>query len=163
MATYGKQYRYNPPRRKKQRYALVERVIDFTNNLPETAGSIDGRVANKGSAITTAWAADDVLQVMAIRAGQTILDVELEILVASADSGDRILVGYGDSLSQWGEYILTRAGAEDNATTGIRNSAGRHQSGPVYFGTPDTLDIVIKKAVIQGKIRLIVHLLEDDR
>jgi hypothetical protein len=36
MATYGKEFRYNPPRRRKQRYALVERVVDFSN-APVTA------------------------------------------------------------------------------------------------------------------------------
>ena len=36
MATYDREYYYNPQRRKKQRYALIERVVDFA-----VVGSID--------------------------------------------------------------------------------------------------------------------------
>ena len=34
---------------------------------------------------------------------------------------------------------------------------------PVYFSSSDTIDVTIDRAALQGKIRLIVHLLEDDR
>jgi hypothetical protein len=160
MATYGQQYKWNPPRRKKQRYALIERVVDFSK-LPQTAGTDDGQEQNLGSTVTTAWALNDILQVMAIRAGQTVLGVQVEIITNSLDSGDRIQIGYGTSPAKWGEYSLYKKASA--RTTGYRPEGEFHQSGWVYFSSPDTLDIKIRKAALQGKIRLVVHILEDDR
>jgi hypothetical protein len=153
MATYGKEFKWNPPRRKKQRYALIERVVDFSNT-PDAGINREG--------LTTAWAANDILEVMAIRAGQTVLGVQLEVIRFSNDSGDRIQIGYGSEPAKWGEYSLYKKATND-APTGIRQEEGQHQSGWVYFSSADTLDIKIRKAAIEGKIRIIAHILEDDR
>jgi hypothetical protein len=161
MATYGKEFKWNPPRRKKQRYALIERVVDFSKN-PITAGTDEGRLQGNGSEITTAWAANDILEVMAIRAGQTVLGVQLEVIRNSSDSGDKIQIGYGTVPAKWGEYSLYKKASQET-TTGYVNEDAFHQSGWVYFSNPDTIDIKIRKAAIEGKVRVVVHILEDDR
>lgn len=179
--TYGdnpREYPYSPQKRKKQKYTLITRVVDFTTNLPITSGGyID--TANVSSN-TTAWAAADTLQIIRIRAGQTVLGVQVEILTSSTDSGDYVTIGYGDDTLRWGkvdlfvdkgvtnpkvkqflsdrQYVHVK---ERDATTmeGVDTLFG----GPYYFSSADTIDLTIGKAALQGKIRLIVHLLEDDR
>lgn len=150
MTTYNAEYYYNPPRRKKQRYALIERVIDF-EKLP-----VVDRHGN-----TVAWKKNDVLQAMTIRAGQTVLGVRLEILRGSPDIGDRISLGYGTVSNYWGDYIISKNKIEGNL--GYKVEAQGHASPPLYFSSTDTLDIIIGKAALQGKIRIIAHVLEDDR
>jgi hypothetical protein len=112
--------------------------------------------------------------------------VQVEILTRSADTGDVIDVGYvsttqEDSSWRWGRYHLA-IGDVNTGETVINypsfSNKGLAKGGspevglpvipdafmePLYFSTADTIDIKIKKAALQGKIRLIVHLLEDDR
>jgi hypothetical protein len=163
MATYGdsaREYPYGVQRRKKQKYSLYTRVIDFTNNLPVTQGSWDADIGSmKG---TTAWAAGDVLQTVRIRSGQTVLGVQVEILTRSADSGDSITIGYGNDTDRWGRFKLNDStGVKDTRTDAAQIADYFYE--PTYFSSADTIDIIINKAALQGKIRLIVHLLEDDR
>jgi hypothetical protein len=160
MATYGKEFKWNPPRRKKQRYALIERVVDFSK-LPQTAGTAQPSDPNS-SVITTAWAADDILQAFAIRAGQTVMGVQVETITASEDSGDRFQIGYGANPSYWGEYSLYRK-VNGSTETGYKDESGFHNQDPLYFSTPDTVDIKVRKAALVGKVRIILHILEDDR
>jgi hypothetical protein len=176
MATYGDapaEYPYSPPKRKKQKYSLMTRVIDFTNNLPITSGKW-----NQTGNATTAWAVNDVLQVLRVRAGQTVLGVQVEILTYSSDSGDFIDVGYGSDANRWGRVDLYRSSPATRSRTMqifpdpqtrmtedsdyMKNNFGLYGS-PMYFSSGDSIDITIGKAAVQGKIRLIVHLLEDDR
>jgi len=170
MATYGdypREYPYIPQKRKKQKYTLVTRVVDFTNNLPITSGGYtDNRSASTN---TTAWAATDVLQFVHIRVGQTVLGVQLEILTASGDNADTVSIGYGTDADRWGTYNLSKTAevkdyplADGAAQDDYLGNAGLIGE-PVYFSSADTIDITINRAVVQGKIRLIVHLLEDDR
>jgi hypothetical protein len=176
MATYGDnpaEYPYMPPKRKKQKYSLQTRVVDFTNNLPITSGKW-----NQTGNATTAWAASDVLQILRVRAGQTVLGVQVEILTYSADSGDFFDIGYGSDTNRWGRVDMYRKSpasksdamqifpdpqtklTEDNDY--MKNSFGLYGS-PMYFSSGDSIDILIGKAAMQGKVRIIVHLLEDDR
>lgn len=168
MATYGdnpREYPYMPQKRKKQKYTLITRVVDFTNNLPITSGGyVDTRSASSN---TTAWAATDVLELVHIRAGQTVLGVQLEILTSSADTLDTIQIGYGTDAARWGKFNLSRTAevkdfplADGTMQDGYQ---GPPMGEPVYFSSSDTIDITIDRAVIQGKIRVIVHLLGDDR
>jgi hypothetical protein len=159
MATYGNtpsEYPYNPQKRRKQKYSLFTRVVDFSH-LPVTAG--DWRSDGK---TTTAWAAGDILQTLQIRPKQTVLGVQVEILTKSQDSGDTIDIGYGSDTGRWGRYNL-------NGSVGVKNTYTNASqlpdifTEPLYFASADTIDIKINKAALQGKIRLIVHLLEDDR
>lgn len=165
MATYNKEYRYNPPRRKKQRYALVERVVDFSK-APVTAGVPD---QPNSSNITTAWAAGDILQAIAIRAGQTVLGVEFELLTRSTTSNANIRVGYGSDNDYWGKYDISKEPANNKLERASSNRFGQaadqnlNFGQPLYFSSADTIDIVINKAITAGRIRLIVHLVEDDR
>jgi hypothetical protein len=161
MATYNQGYKWNPPRRKKQRYALIERIVDFSKT-PVTAGTDDGRLQGKGSEVTTAWAVNDILQAIQIRAGQTVLGVQVEIIKNSPDSGDRIQIGYGSAPAKWGDYSLYKKASQETST-GYVNEDAFHQSGWVYFSNADTIDIKIRKAALVGKIRIVVHILEDDR
>jgi hypothetical protein len=157
MATYRSEYKWNPPRRKKQRYALIERVVDFSK-LPVTAGTPE----SLGSTVTTAWADGDVLQAIAIRAGQTVLGVRVELITPSVDSGDRITIGYGTKPSYWGTYNLYKFHNQANRT-GWRDESKFHQADPLYFSSADTIDITVKKAALVGKVRILIHILEDDR
>lgn len=159
MATYNVEYRYNPARRKKQRYALMERVVDFSK-APTTPGT---------STLTTAWAANDVLEAVQIRAGQTVLGVQVEIMELSGTANAKLKIGYGDDDDYWGFYDFSQKGVQ---TTGVKNegvggvdadSLIRNFGTPVYFSSKDTVDITINKAITNGRVRLIVHLLEDDR
>ncbi len=168
MATYGdsaREYPYSPPKRRKQKYSLVTRVIDF-DNKPITSGGWVGHSLPANTS-TTAWAATDVLQVIQIRAGQTVLGVQLEILRKSVDKFDLIQIGYGTDADRWGVYNLSRtAEMKDYPLADGEQQDGYQIPGlgePVYFSTSDTIDIVINRAALAGKIRLIVHLLEDDR
>lgn len=185
MATYGdnpREYPYSPQKRKKQKYTMITRVVDFTTNLPITSGGyVDTASASSN---TTAWAAADVLQAVHIRAGQTVLAVQIEVMTPSTDSGDWITVGYGSDAARWGKIDLFLAKGQSAANkllAGVKNfepdrlnahitnklqqliEGGSMFGSPYYFASSDTIDIYIGKAVIQGKIRLIVHLLEDDR
>jgi hypothetical protein len=183
MATYGDgpgEYPYKPTKRKKQKYSMVTRVIDFTNNLPIISGTI------QSGKQTEAWAASDVLEAIRIKAGQTVLGVQVEILTRSTDSGDIIDVGYvsstiDNSSWRWGRYNLSYGAPGDdptminypsNVNEGLINPLTAAYGPPVlpeqfveplYFASTDTIDITIRKAAVQGRIRLIVHLLEDDR
>ena len=181
MATYGDapaEYPYSPQKRKKQKYTMVTRVVDFTNNLPITHGKW-----GQTGAGTTAWAAADVLQAVHIRAGQTVLAVQIEVLTASVDTGDFITVGYGSEADRWGKLYLHRQKGLSTAETAqtvkqfpgdkidthskkklsVYVETGGMYGGAWYFATSDTIDVTIGKAALQGKVRLIVHLLEDDR
>jgi len=155
MATYGdtaQEYPYKVEKRRKQKYSLITRVIDLTNNLPVT----------DAAGTTTAWAAGDVLEAIGIRAGQTVLGVQLEILTKSGDSGDVVDIGYGSDAVRWGRFNLSDStGVKDTLSHSVMIEDIFLQ--PLYFAAKDTIDITIRKAAIQGKIRLIVHVLEDDR
>lgn len=160
MATYNSAYRYNPQRRKKQRYVLIERVIDFTNNLPYDANK---RNLNTDPTATIAWAAGDILEAVGVLAGQTVIDVQVEVMTKSTDSGDFITIGDGNNRERWGLVNLYHTSvptAAQLADIGLDRPA---QWAPFYYSSADTIDIYIGKAALQGKIRLIVHMLEDDR
>lgn len=165
MATYGdsaREYPYGVQRRRKQKYSLLTRVIDFANNLPVTGGDWKSSSEQGSYKATTAWAAGDVLQAVRIRAGQTVLGVQVEILTKSADVGDSIDIGYGSDTDRWGRFDLSDSvGVKDSRTDAAQIADYFYE--PTYFSAADTIDIIVNKAVIQGKIRLIVHLLEDDR
>jgi hypothetical protein len=164
MATYNKEYRWNPPRRKKQRYALVERVVDFSK-APVTAGMMadDGI----GTVVTTAWASGDILEAIQIRAGQTVMGVEFELIKRAEDANAIVKIGYGSDDDYWGIYqiapgkpIKERAQAK---VVGSHKDDQRNFGNPLYFASADTIDIKLNSAITTGRIRLIVHLLEDDR
>ncbi|MHC4890591.1 MAG: hypothetical protein ACYTEO_14135 [Planctomycetota bacterium] len=171
MATYGDnpaEYPYMPQKRKKQKYSLVTRVVDFTNNLPITSGKW-----NQDGNKTTAWAAADVLQLVHVRAGQTVMHVQVEVLTRSTDQYDNFTVGYGSDADRWGQYNLYGVDTDTNAGfPGVKSDSSvahyrQHRPDvpvdPLYFASADTIDVTILRAAIQGKIRLIVHLMEDDR
>ena len=165
MATYGdsaSEYPYKPLQKKrKQKYSLLTRVINFAN-LPVTSSY----VGNEKFA-TTAWAAADVLEAIKIRAGVTVMAVQVEVLTYSPDSGDSIDVGYGSDPDRWGRINLYGTVVDTNQEP--RNEYAQMSMipetfwEPLYFSSADTIDITVNKAAIQGKIRLIVHILEDDR
>lgn len=161
MTTYNKEFKWNPARRKKQRYALVERVVDFSK-LPWTSG------VDASNPQTTAWAAGDVLEAIHVRAGQTVLGVQIEIMTKGNVTLSKLKVGYGDDATFWGQYAF---GPINESSTGVKNEGTgmKHDAviknfgHPLYFSSADTIDITINKAITAGKIRLIVHLTEDDR
>lgn len=164
MATYNSHFRYNPPRRKKQRYALMERVVDFSN-LPVTAGTDDGRVGNKGTAITKAWASGDILEVIRIRAGQTVLGVQVEVMSAGT-AGTSLKIGDGDFDARYGVVsfgVHKDNPAKDTGWDTADLGTDWNFTVPKYYSTTDTIDLTVSGTITAGKVRLIVHLLEDDR
>jgi len=165
MATYNKEYLYTRFKRKKQKYSLITRVVDLAK-APITSG---GSVYPEPGYGTTAWAAGDVLQLIPIRAGQTVLGVQFE-LIKKGTAGHSVDVGYGSDTDRWGRYLLRdQYDPDEKVSTGVVNSTtSGHQMpepffDPLYFSTADTIDVVINDVVTKGKFRLIVHLLEDDR
>jgi len=172
MATYGDtklEYPYSPQKKKKQKYNMITRVVDFTK-LPTTSGTF-----GKSGGATTAFGAADVLQTIYIRAGVTVLGVQIEILKTSNDSGDFITIGYGGEAARWGKVWLWQIARgsggmlqqPNDTLTNLASNVIESTSGwfgnPYYFTSADTIDITIGKASLTGKIRLIVHTLEDDR
>jgi len=160
MATYGKQFKWNPPRRKKQRYALVERVVDFSK-VPVTSGLPE----SLGSEITTAWASGDVLQAIQIRAGQTVLGVQVEVITAGTN-GTSVDIGDGDYSTRYGKVKFRRVKVGSKLKTGWETADLGVENNfrvPKYYGSADTIDLVLAGTITAGKIRIIVHLLEDDR
>lgn len=159
MATYGDsggEYPYTNQKRKKLRYDIIEKVIDFAQ-LPVTTGTY-----GKSGYSTTAWASGDVLQTIGIRAGETVLGVQPEILTKSVDSGDSIDIGYGDDADRWGRYNLS----DHEGMKTVRSANVQlpdYFFEPVYFSSADTIDITINKAAIEGKIKLYVYVLKKDR
>lgn len=157
MATYtGRHFPYSHPKRKKQKYSLMTAVVDLSK-APVTSGT-----AGKDGAGTKAWAAGDVLQLFYIRAGQTVLGVQFELLESgTAKAG--VDIGYGSDTDRWGRFAI------DNTTIGVVNSISHDAQinepfiEPLYFASADTLDVKIWGTPTTGKFRLIVHLLEDDR
>lgn len=163
MTTYNREFKWNPPRRKKQRYALIERVVDFSK-APLTVSTTETKTEN-----TTAWAAGDILEAIAIRAGQTVLGVEFELLTRSSTANAYVEVGYGSDSDYWGRYMIGNVPSEAPEEVASSRRYGEHADqirnfgSPLYFSSADTIDLKINKAITTGRVRLIVHILEDDR
>lgn len=158
MATYDGKYSHTSQKRLPKTYVLLERVIDFAQK-PITSGE-----KGKSGSSTTAWAAGDVLKAIKVKAGSIVLGVQVEIQTPSSDSGDYIKVGYGSDTDRWGRYNLNQAAGPINyPATSHKDNVGVGFGEPHIFVTADTVDVVIDKAAIQGKVRLIVHVLEPDR
>jgi len=153
MATYNRQYRKNPVQKKKQAYSLLERVIDFSQ-APITGGEI----------ITTAWAAGDVLEAIVIQPGQTVLHVECVVLNSSSLATVKpISIGDGDNPSRWGIIDLgTPVSITRKAELGDQAGVELY-SAPKHYTESDTIDVKLGAAFTNGVIKLIVHLLEEDR
>jgi len=152
MTTYSKEYGYNPPRRKKQRYALIERVIDFSKT-PWTSGT------DSSNKLETAWADGDKLKAIHIRAGQTVLGVQAEIMEAGTN-GKIVKIGDSTYVSRFGAVYFKTKGENQ---TGIQTSVLSNFGNPVYYSSADDITLTLDGVIAAGKIRFIVHLTEDDR
>lgn len=154
MATYRKEYGYTKVRRRKQKYSILERVVDFSK-LPIT----------NGMTITTAWAADDVLELIGIRAGQTVLHVECEILKRDVLATAFVQIGDGDNVSRWGTLEIGGTKSTTKKANMVDALGVDFYGAPKYYGTKDTIDLTLGKGatLTTARIKLIVHVLEDDR
>jgi len=159
MATYGDaggEYPYKQQKEEKKVWAVITKIVDFAQ-LPITSGNID----SSGYA-TTAFASGDVLQMIGIKANETVMGVQVEILTKSVDAGDSIDVGYGGDTDRWGRYDLS-------SDVGLKevNSDGAQIPDmffePVTFSSADTIDLIINKAALAGKIKLTVYILKPNR
>lgn len=167
MVIYGdspREYPYYPTKIRKQKYSIKTRVIDFANK-PITFGNKDHVAGGASGSTTTAWAATDVLRAIKVKAGQTVLGIQVEILTRSMDLLDVIGVGYGSDTTKWGVYQLNRplGVVNGDSINSIKEVRPDNFIEPLYFSSDDTIDIYIYRAAMVGKIRLIVHLMEDDR
>lgn len=179
MATYGdnpREYPHLSQRYRKQKYSLIQRVVDFAN-LPITGGNKDHKAGGASGRATTAWAAGDVLEFIGVRAGQTVLGITVDVIEPSGDSGDWVEIGFEATgqAARWGRVSLYQEVRADDqmlpfadhlvqakATAVLNKSAGMF-GAPYYFTSKDTIDLTIGKAALVGKIRVVVHILEDDR
>lgn len=158
MTTYNSEYYWRPARRKKQRYALIQRVIDFSQ----------APVTDKNGS-TTAWASGDVLEAIGIKAGQTVLGVQFEIIERTSTANAVIKVGYGSGTAFWGQYKISKPANSDFGFANNDFDGSSHEAlmlnfgNPIYFAAKDTIDVKINQALTNGRFRLVAHILEDDR
>ena len=84
MATYNKEYQYSPQKRRKQKYSMIQRVIDFS-----VAPVVSGQLNETGYA-TKAWAIGDVLQAIKIKPNSSFL---IAFATASANRNSQSVPG----------------------------------------------------------------------
>lgn len=164
MATYNGGYTYSKVRRRKKQYSLLERVIDFSKK------PIDGTTGD----LFKTWATGDVLEVFGIREGQSVLGVECEIIEQGTNK-TWLEIGDGYFSARYGTVEFKKRGegngtgwANDHADTLNASQPGmlgaeRNFGVPVKYATADTIDVTLHGTITSGKIRLVVHVLEDDR
>lgn len=131
-------------KRKKTSFAVYEATVDF------------GAPPKIHSAYT--YQINDVIQAVPIKAGQTVLGVQVVVDTACATAGAKIKVGYGDDMGRFGAFAITSAGSIDHAT----KEGGLDQNfAPLYFATADTIDVTVySKAISSGKVKLNVFVLD---
>lgn len=167
MATYGtNQYPYGAAKRRKQRHVILEKVFDMSNYPYKSTGQW----------LTKAWAAGDVLQAIGIRAGQTVMGIQIEVITpASRTATHYINIGTGDNAGLFGGFDLGKNAYKktDAAKVGTPGWLDHNDDvskvdynnwwKPKYFAAADTIDLTISSTITSGKFRLVVHLLEEDR
>jgi hypothetical protein len=155
MATYNMgQWKQNPQRKARKVFKAISRVLDFNiDPITDAAGT------------TTTWAVGDIVQLIGIRAGTTVLGVDLEIMKRCLPAGARVQVGYGSDADRWGTWKIdgTTLGQldpeSDNKQAGIDNSFS-----PLNFSSTDTIDITLfNKIMTAGRLKVTVYVLEDAR
>lgn len=153
MATYNRHIKGKPVRRKKQKYSLLERVIDFSQK-PIIAGQT----------IDLAWASGDVLEIIGIRAGQTVLHVEAEVLKKDAQTTPAtIQIGDGDNASRWGSVDVSNGKRLTKKAEAADQTGIDFYSAIKHYSSADTIDLTIYDVLTTARVKVIVHLLEDDR
>ena len=155
MATYDMgQYSINPQRKTRKVFKAISRVVDF--NVDPTTDA---------AGTTTTWAVGDVLEVIGIRAGTTVLGVDLEIMKRCLPDTARVKIGYGSDTDRWGTWKI------DGRTLGqLDPESDKKQGGveqnfaPLTFSSADTIDMIMfNKIMTEGRIKLTVYVLEDAR
>jgi len=164
MATYNGGYFHTQVRRRKQKYSLLERVIDFSKKpVYGTTGNLE-----------KTWADSDVLEVFGVRAGQWVLGVSCEIIEQGTNKTG-LKVGDGTFPARYGIIEFNQRGS-GNGTGWVNDHADTLNSTqpgmvgaesnfgvPVHYATADTIDLTLDGTITKGKIRLVLHILEDDR
>jgi hypothetical protein len=97
--------------------------------------------------------------------------VNVEIMTLSGTANAWVKVGYGTDDDYWGVYNIgtAQSGNVGTPSTGWKtddsddDGAVLNFGRPLYFSAADTIDLVINQAITAGRIRVVVHLLEDDR
>lgn len=155
MATYNMgQWKQNPQRKARKVFKAISRVLDFNiDPITDAAGT------------TVTWAVGDIIQLIGLRAGTTVLGVDLEILKRCTPDTARVKIGYGSDTDRWGTWKIdgTTLGQidpeSDNKQAGIENSFS-----PLNFTTTDTIDVLLfNKIMTAGRLKLTVYVLEDAR
>lgn len=155
MATYNMgQWKQNPQRKARKVFKAISRVIDFNiDPVTDAAGT------------TTTWAVGDIIELIGLRAGTTILGVDVEILKRCLPAGARVKIGYGSDTDRWGTWKIdgTTLGQldpeSDNKQGGVVNNFA-----PLTLSSTDTIDILLfNKIMTAGRVKLTVYVLEDAR
>lgn len=155
MATYDMgQYRVNPQRKARKVFKAISRVIDF-NIDPVT----------DGAGGTTTWAVGDVVELIGLRAGTTVLGIDVELMKRCLPAGARVQIGYGDDTDRWGTWEI------DGTTLGQLDPESDKKQGGVYnnfapltLTNADTIDMVLfNKIMTAGRVKLTAYVLEDAR
>ena len=148
MATYNMgQWKQCPQRKVKQRLSTITRTIDFA-------------IQPIASGFATAWAANDVIELIGIRAGKIVLGVTVDVKKRLADG--RFEIGDGTHRGRWGSYDMDTEGVIDPHDDSIEGND--QYFFPHTYATSDTIDIRIQSATpTSGRAQISVHLIEDDR
>jgi hypothetical protein len=146
MATYTaayfsdiKQHKYD------KKVSVVEKVVNLGGDYP-------ARKFPNGNDYETGipYAVDDVIEVIGLRAGTTVLDVEVDLLtVAGIYDGADVEIGDGSDTDRFGVFDVQNSGS----TGIIRPAIGTDREGrlggrfqPHYYASADTIDVKIKHA-----------------
>lgn len=168
MATYKSgQFPYCVAKRRKQRFVQLEKVFDLSNK-PYVSGTSN----------TKSWAAKDVLQAFDIRAGQTVLGAQVEILEPSSKTTtQKILIGITKFPGLYGGFDLgagaysgtTIQGYEAKQISWINNMDIEQKAAnlpfwkPYRFNSKGTINLTMGAAFTSGRFRVVLHIMEEDR
>lgn len=150
MATYNMgEWPHSPQKKIKQKFSVVTRTIDF--RVPPTEGS---------TYTITAWAANDIIEFIGIRAGQTVLGLTVDVKETLA--GGRFEIGDGTWRGRWGSYNMDIAGPIDPHSGKVEGN--EQYLFPHTYTTNDTIDIRIQSGTpTSGRAKICVYLVEDAR
>jgi len=148
------QWKQNPQRKARKVFKAISRVLDFNiDPITDAAGT------------TVTWAVGDIVQLIGVRAGDTVLGIDIEILKRCFPAAARIQVGYGSDADRWGTWKVdgTTLGQldpeSDNKQGGVTNNFA-----PLVFSSSDTIDVTLFDQIMTaGRIKLTVYVLENTR
>jgi hypothetical protein len=147
MATYTQAY-YPEIRqyKKHKKISVIEKVVNLGGDYP--ARRLRDGLTDYETGVP--YALNDVIEVIGLRAGTTVLDIEVELLtVAGIYEGAHIDIGDGNDTDRYGRYDVQNSGS-----TGIIYAEEVLQEGrlggrfhPYRYASADTIDVKIRNGI----------------